>query len=134
MNIVLIDDEQNWKNLLPFCFTRPVSEIRIGILNLREKWETLLQASCSYQTQLYLSQKYALKETTNQIVIASNLCADRSLAKVIKALQPGEALYWGDRLLALRGSVADFQSARFLKKVVLTEKVLILAELTWPTG
>jgi len=126
MNIVLIDDEQNWKNLLPFCFTRPVSEIRIGILNLREKWETLLQASCSYQTQFYLSQKYALKESADQFVIASNLCADRFLAKVIKELQPGEALYWQDRLLALRGSVADFQSATFIKKIVLTEKVLLL--------
>ena len=87
MNIVLFDEEQNWKNLLPFCFTRPVSEIRIGILTLREKWEQLLNSSCSYATQNYLSAKFPLKTESDQLVILSSVCGDRLLAEAIQQLQ-----------------------------------------------
>ena len=39
MNVILFDQEQSWKNLLPLTYTRPVSEIRIGILTIKEKWD-----------------------------------------------------------------------------------------------
>ena len=42
MNYVLFDGEAHRK-LLPFTFTRPVAEIRIGILTIREKWEKASQ-------------------------------------------------------------------------------------------
>ncbi|MCB0464066.1 MAG: glucose-1-phosphate thymidylyltransferase, partial [Aequorivita sp.] len=41
MNYILFDG--NVRNqLLPFTFTRPVADIRVGILTIREKWEHLL--------------------------------------------------------------------------------------------
>jgi UDP-N-acetylglucosamine diphosphorylase/glucosamine-1-phosphate N-acetyltransferase len=124
MNIVLIDEEQNWKNLLPFCFTRPVSEIRIGILTLREKWELLLNARCSYFTQSYLSEKYAYTPQADQIFIASNVCGDRRLAKAIKGLQEGQALVQQDTLLAARCSLESFQTGSGLTKVSFPHPVL----------
>ncbi|EPR65765.1 putative sugar nucleotidyl transferase [Cyclobacterium qasimii] len=36
-NIVLFDDPKSRGNLLPFTFTRPVAEIRIGIFKISEK-------------------------------------------------------------------------------------------------
>ena len=41
MNYILFDGEAR-KSLLPFTYTRPVADIRIGILTIREKWEKRL--------------------------------------------------------------------------------------------
>ena len=38
MNIILFDGIYH-KNLLPLTYTRPVSDLRIGILTIKEKWE-----------------------------------------------------------------------------------------------
>ena len=59
MNFILFDDSA-WKSLLPLTFTRPVAEIRIGILTIHEKWEKYLDGKASWHTQEYLVQKYAL--------------------------------------------------------------------------
>jgi len=46
MNVILFDS--NVRNaLLPLSFTRPVADIRIGILTIREKWENLLNTTTS---------------------------------------------------------------------------------------
>jgi hypothetical protein len=50
INIILFDDE-SWDSLLPLTFTRPVCELRIGILTIREKWEMCLQGKASFITQ-----------------------------------------------------------------------------------
>ncbi|HQX03888.1 MAG TPA: putative sugar nucleotidyl transferase, partial [Flavobacterium sp.] len=41
MNYILFDGPVR-NALLPFTFTRPVADIRIGILTIREKWEKYL--------------------------------------------------------------------------------------------
>ncbi|NLH57242.1 MAG: hypothetical protein GX467_10395, partial [Rikenellaceae bacterium] len=38
---VILFDDSRWDHLLPLTFTRPVSELRIGILTIKEKWEYL---------------------------------------------------------------------------------------------
>ena len=38
MNIVFFDD-QTWKNLNPITLTKPVADVRIGILKISEKWK-----------------------------------------------------------------------------------------------
>ena len=38
MNYILFDGSVR-NQLLPFTFTRPVADIRVGILTIREKWE-----------------------------------------------------------------------------------------------
>ena len=40
MNYILFDDA-TWHNLLPLTFTKPVSEIRIGILTITQKWKNI---------------------------------------------------------------------------------------------
>ncbi len=41
MSCILYDDSVVRTNLLPFTFTRPVCEIRVGVLTIREKWERI---------------------------------------------------------------------------------------------
>lgn len=126
MNIVLYDEEQAWKNLLPFTFTRPISEIRIGILTIREKWERTLSCNCSFYTQAYLSEKFPLQESADQVIIQSGLCPDQSLKLAILALKKSEALFLNHELLAVYGSIADWKNAAALKRIDYKEEVFLL--------
>ena len=56
MNYILFDDN-NWDNLLPLTFTRPVAELRAGILTIKEKCDILLQTQCSHYFKEYLRIK-----------------------------------------------------------------------------
>ncbi|HER40991.1 MAG TPA: glucose-1-phosphate thymidylyltransferase, partial [Salinimicrobium catena] len=44
MNYILFDGPAR-DQFLPFTFTRPVAEMRIGILTIREKWEKFLNTT-----------------------------------------------------------------------------------------
>ena len=59
MNYILFDGPSR-NNLLPFTFTRPVADIRIGILTVREKWEHFLGATTTTITEDYLSEKFPM--------------------------------------------------------------------------
>ena len=54
MNYILYDGNVR-NSLLPFTFTRPVADIRIGILTIREKWEKYLGNTTTTVTAEYLA-------------------------------------------------------------------------------
>ena len=56
LNIILFDAPEVRENLLPMTFTRPVADLRVGILTIREKWERMLDGSYSYLTVDYLQE------------------------------------------------------------------------------
>ena len=62
MNYILFDPPGTWDNLLPLTFTRPVCELRIGILPIREKWEKRLGVKFSWMTREYLAGKFPLQK------------------------------------------------------------------------
>ncbi len=99
-NYILFDDN-SWHNLLPFTFTRPVAEIRIGILTIREKWEHRLKISCSHLTQGYLTEKYPMKTGDLNIFINGSVCPNSSLIEEINQLKPGEQLVDKELSIAL---------------------------------
>jgi UDP-N-acetylglucosamine diphosphorylase/glucosamine-1-phosphate N-acetyltransferase len=101
MNYILFDPTHSRENLLPLTFTRPVSEIRIGILCIREKWEKHLNARISWQTAAYLSGKFPMTGGENSILINGSVLPDRELADAVAGLFPGRVLYSGDTILAV---------------------------------
>ena len=60
MNYILFDENAVRTNLLPLTFLRPVADIRVGILTIREKWEKMLKTATSTLTENYLSVKYPM--------------------------------------------------------------------------
>lgn len=44
-NVVLFDTPDNFENLLPLSYTRPVADFRVGIVTIKEKWQAMLPAS-----------------------------------------------------------------------------------------
>jgi len=102
MNLILFDDPDIRSNLLPLTFTRPVAEIRVGILTITEKWARYFQRKPSYATQDYLSKKFQKKITTDNVWINGAVCPDEKLIAVIKNLKPGDALYKTSKVIAVR--------------------------------
>ena len=106
MNYILFDDH-TWQNLLPLTFTRPVAEIRIGILTITEKWERYLNGKLTIQTQEYLSQKYKASYTNNTIFINGKICPTPDLLVQINNLEFNTGIKKGNTLIAYRSNVAS---------------------------
>ncbi|PRX54366.1 GlmU family protein [Flagellimonas meridianipacifica] len=108
MNYILSDGNQR-DSFLPLTFTRPVADIRIGILTIKEKWEKHLNESLSFKTEPYLSEKFPLKEASENVVITGNVLPDIDLVKKIKQLKPSEALYYDNMPVAYRTASASLE-------------------------
>lgn len=108
MDYILFDPSEIRENLLPMTYTRPVSELRLGILTVRQKWEKLLPGNYSYQTCDYLAELFpciANHLTNSAISIRGNILPDKELANEITKLAPGDALYGKEgKLIACRGT------------------------------
>ncbi|GAB3527763.1 GlmU family protein [Pontibacter brevis] len=103
MNIILFDDPAIRQNLLPLTFTRPVAEIRVGIMTIAEKWSTYMGETVSYLTQPYLQEKFNTLFSTHNLYINGAVCPDESILKAVRELKMGEALYYSDTLIAVNG-------------------------------
>ncbi len=99
MNYILFDGPSR-NHLLPFTFTRPVADIRVGILTIREKWEHHLKATTSTLTEGYLSSKFPLVETKQNILINASCIPNAELIGAIEKLQNNQALYNKGRVIA----------------------------------
>lgn len=108
-NIILFDDD-NWEGLLPLTFTKPICELRVGILTIREKWEKHLNAKGSFITQDFLSEKYPINIEKENLIINSTVLPTDKLLKLIKQLGNNEAILEGDELLAARLTKEQFDN------------------------
>jgi UDP-N-acetylglucosamine diphosphorylase/glucosamine-1-phosphate N-acetyltransferase len=106
MNIILFDDPATRQQLLPFTFTRPIADIRAGILTIKEKWERHLPVNYSYLTEHYLANKFPCKHEKDSIYIHSAVLPDNTLIDALRNLKIDQALFTGDQLIALRGNAS----------------------------
>jgi UDP-N-acetylglucosamine diphosphorylase/glucosamine-1-phosphate N-acetyltransferase len=104
MQIVLLDQTEIATQLLPFTYTRPISEIRVGIMTLAEKWAHFLGEKPSYATSQHLQEKYPNQISGDNLFLASNTVANADLASAAKVLKNNEALVADGQLLAARCS------------------------------
>ncbi len=100
MNYILFDTQKSRVSLLPLSYTRPISEMRIGIMTIKEKWEKYLNTTCSYLTESYLQEKFPVKYSQNNIYIKGNILPNQEIVEQIKGLKNGEALYKENQLIA----------------------------------
>ena len=107
MNYILFDESNVRTTLLPLTFMRPVGDIRIGILTIREKWEKRLNAKTSSLTDNYLSRKYpTIKEDTN-VLINGSVCPTDEIIEILQKLEPGQTIISGETIIALHMSAEE---------------------------
>lgn len=100
MTINLFDDNA-WASLRPLSFTRPVADLRVGILTIAQKWERHLNATAGFLTIPYLSIKYPAQPGAS-LSINGSVCPDEGLLEAIDRLSDGEVLKQEDLLIAYR--------------------------------
>lgn len=128
MNVVLFDESEIWKNLLPLTFTRPVSEIRIGILSIKQKWDKHLKTSSSYLTQDFLSQKFNSILTDDTLFINASVCPDEKLVTKIQKLTTHSAICYQNKLVAFRGNQDFLKNTHQLSKTEIEHQPLIVEQ------
>lgn len=113
MAYILFDDELIRNQLKPFTFTRPVADIRCGILTIRDKWAFRLKTKITCLSKRYLEEITA--ESSINTYINGAVCPDEYLIAEIEKLAIGECLVIDNNILAIRTTEKlsfpiDFQS------------------------
>jgi len=112
MNYILFDGPHR-NALLPFTFTRPVADIRVGILTIREKWEKHLGYTTTTITEEYLSDKWPMVEMENNVMINASFLPTEILVEMVKNLEVNQAIFQDEEVVAFyakEGEEVDFDS------------------------
>jgi len=99
MNYILFDGPSRNK-LLPFTYTRPVADIRVGILTIREKWEKYLGCTTSTVTEEYLTEKFPMVEVEENIMINASYLPNMEIVTLIKSLAEKQAIFKDEDVIA----------------------------------
>jgi len=99
MNYILFDGPFR-NNLLPFTYTRPVADIRVGILTIREKWEAFLDSTTTTVTEDYLSEKFPMVEMEENVMINASYLPNFELVEMIKNLEKNQAIFKDEDIIA----------------------------------
>ena len=99
MNYILFDGDVRTA-LLPFTYTRPVADIRIGILTIREKWEKYLGLTTTTVTEEYLEEKYPMVEMEENVLLNASFLPTKPLVEMVKNLQANQAIFKGEDVIA----------------------------------
>lgn len=122
---LVLSDAQFWEDFLPLSFTRPVAEMRCGILTFTERWKKLLEIDeVSYITEKYLQPKYAYPDERESLFLVPNFLPSENVLQQIKDLEQGEALVYENELLAARINMKDFSLNQIEKMTDISEELL----------
>lgn len=122
---IVFSDAQFWEDFLPLTFTRPVAEMRCGILTFRERWQKLLQIpEVSYLTEDYLQQKFKKPEKTEALFLVPNFLPTENVLAQIKNLQLGEALVYENELIAAKVHMDHFSLSQIVKMTDIHEELV----------
>lgn len=108
MNIVLFDDKE-WGNLRPLTLNKPFAELRMGILTFKERWEKLMEGNYSYYTENYLSEKYEIQISDENLFVNPSFFPNENLVNSIRNLNKGESIWFDNQMIAGHFSVGEFE-------------------------
>jgi UDP-N-acetylglucosamine diphosphorylase/glucosamine-1-phosphate N-acetyltransferase len=99
MNYILFDGPHR-TDLLPFTYTRPVADIRVGILTIREKWEAYLECTTTTVTEDYLSEKFPMVELEINVMINASYLPNNEIRTLVKSLKINQAIFKDEDVIA----------------------------------
>ena len=128
---LVFSDAQFWEDFLPLTFTRPVAEMRCGILTFSERWQKLLETSeISYLTEDFLQEKFPKPEKKESLFIVPNFLPNENVLNQIKDLKLGEALVYENELLAAKVDMDNFSLNQIEKMTDIHEELLLFKQPT----
>lgn len=128
---LVFSDAQYWEDFLPLTFTRPIAEMRCGILTFSERWKKLLTIDeVSYLTEDFLQEKFQKPEKRESLFLVPNFLPTPDVLQQIKNLRKGEALVYQDELLAAKVHMENFTLSQIEKMTDITEELLFFKQPT----
>lgn len=116
MNYILFDDAAR-PRLLPFTHTRPVSDIRCGIMTMRERWELLLQEKTGTITEGYLQDLFPQNPGDDNLYINGAVFGTETMTLAVKKLLPGKALTANGVIVAARSNAKNMDLTTFREHI-----------------
>ena len=124
---LVFSDAQYWGDFLPLTFTRPVAELRIGILTFQERWKKLLEIEdIAFLTEDYLQEKFKKPESKESLFIVPNFLPTKIVLEQIKNLVQGEALIYQDEVIVAKLDMKDFSLSQITKITNIEEELLFI--------
>lgn len=106
---IVFSDAQFWEDFLPLTFTRPIAEMRCGILTFTERWKKLLDIeNFAYITEAFLEDKFPRPQEEESLFLVPHFLPSESILKQIQDLKFGEALVYENELIAARINMKNF--------------------------
>jgi len=130
MNYILFDGSVR-NSLLPFTYTRPVADIRIGILTIREKWEKYLSFTITTLTEEYLEEKYPMVEMEQNILLNASFLPTDVLVEQVKSLQENQAILKDDEIVAFYTTDVQDKVDFDTYEIIQCEEDLLQIKNTW---
>ena len=130
MNYILFDGTVR-NALLPFTFTRPVADIRIGILTIREKWEKYLGYTTTTLTEEYLSEKYPMVEMAENVMINASFLPNDILTEMVKNLEKNQAIFKGEEVIAFYTNDTQDEVDFDTYEIIACSQEVLTLEHTW---
>ena len=128
---VVFSDAQYWEDFLPLTFTRPVAEMRCGILTFSERWQKILDCTeISWFTEMYLQGKFREPEKKESLFLVPNFLPTETVIQQIKELKQGEALVYEDELVAAKINMDGFSLHQIEKMTDIKEHLIFFKKPT----
>lgn len=128
---LVFSDAQYWTSFLPLTFTRPVAELRCGILTFAERWQRILGTSqIAFLTENYLQQKFLPPKEELSLVLVPNFLPTDTVIQQIQSLKPNEALVYNDEIIATNVHLSEFSLDNIEKITEITEPLLFFKQPT----
>lgn len=88
--------------LLPLTYTRPVAELRCGILTVREKYEHWFEGEVACLPVPYLRTLYPIQVGEDNLLVDGGILPDTDFRGALQSLEPGHALRLDGQVIAAR--------------------------------
>lgn len=128
---VVFSDAQFWEAFLPLTFTRPVAELRCGMLTFTERWQKLLETEeVAFITEGFLQNKFLKPKPKESLFLVPNFLPTQEVLAQIKNLKKGEALVYKDELIAAIVGMKDFSLHQIEKMTDISEDLIFFKKHT----
>ena len=105
--IILFDSEER-QSLLPLTYTRPISDLRIGILTIKEKWQYYFPNSIiEVLTQDYIQYQEPISDTNVEtLYINAALLPNSTFIEELNNIEFDMALLYDAKIAAFKSSLS----------------------------
>lgn len=128
---LVFSDAQYWEDFLPLTYTRPIAEMRCGILTFSERWQRLLVAQEKfYLTEDYLQNKFLAPKSGLGLIITPNFLPTDNVLTQINDLKEGEALVYQDEVIVAKINIGESPLSQINRMIDVEEELLFIKTTT----